>query len=154
MNPLTAEWVEKAEGDFASASRELRARKQPNYDAACFHAQQCAEKYLKAQLQAGNIRFGKTHDLPALLEPLLTLEPAWECLRDDLEALTSYAVEFRYPGAAADKELARSAIKQCSRVRQAVRARLGLEPSAVRNHRKRASRAQGSRKRRRKGAGR
>jgi HEPN domain-containing protein len=44
MNPLTQKWVSKAEGDFASAGRELRARKDPNYDSACFHAQQCAEK--------------------------------------------------------------------------------------------------------------
>jgi HEPN domain-containing protein len=51
MNPLTLEWVDKAEGDYATALRELRARKQPNYDAACFHAQQCVEKYLKAYLQ-------------------------------------------------------------------------------------------------------
>ena len=32
------EWIQKAEGDFATAGRELRARKDPNYDAACFHA--------------------------------------------------------------------------------------------------------------------
>jgi HEPN domain-containing protein len=50
MNPLTVEWVDKAEGDMATAKRELRARKQPNYDATCFHAQQCVEKYLKALL--------------------------------------------------------------------------------------------------------
>jgi HEPN domain-containing protein len=48
MNLLTQEWISKAEGDFASSGRELRARKDPNYDSACFHAQQCAEKYLKA----------------------------------------------------------------------------------------------------------
>ena len=40
MTPLTREWVEKAEGDFRSMNRELRARKDPNFDAACFHAQQ------------------------------------------------------------------------------------------------------------------
>jgi HEPN domain-containing protein len=43
MHPLTIEWVEKAEGDFATAQREVHARKSPNYDAACFHAQQCAK---------------------------------------------------------------------------------------------------------------
>jgi HEPN domain-containing protein len=43
MTPLTQEWVDKAEGDFITATRELRARKSPNFDAACFHAQQCAE---------------------------------------------------------------------------------------------------------------
>jgi len=40
MNPLVAEWIAKAEGDFVSALREFRARKQPNYDSACFHARQ------------------------------------------------------------------------------------------------------------------
>ena len=67
MKPLTSEWVEKAEGDFATASREIRVRKSPNYDAVCFHTQQCAEKYLKAFLQEAEIPFGKTHHLIALL---------------------------------------------------------------------------------------
>ncbi len=48
MNALMTEWIAKAEGDYATAGRELRARRHPNYDAACFHAQQTAEKYLKA----------------------------------------------------------------------------------------------------------
>jgi HEPN domain-containing protein len=55
MNPAVAEWVSKAEGDFITAGRELRARKTPNYDAVCFHSQQSAEKYLKVILQANNI---------------------------------------------------------------------------------------------------
>ncbi len=41
MKKIYQEWIEKAEGDFNSANREIRARKNPNYDAACFHAQQC-----------------------------------------------------------------------------------------------------------------
>ena len=44
MRQLTREWVAKAEGDLHSCLREIRARKHPNYDSACFHAQQCAEK--------------------------------------------------------------------------------------------------------------
>ena len=48
MLPLTAEWVEKAESDFTTAWRERRARNALNYSESCFHAQQCAEKYLKA----------------------------------------------------------------------------------------------------------
>jgi hypothetical protein len=43
MKPLSNEWVDKSEGDFATANREVRVRKAPNYDAGCFHAQQCAE---------------------------------------------------------------------------------------------------------------
>ncbi|MFQ5859583.1 MAG: HEPN domain-containing protein, partial [Anaerolineae bacterium] len=68
MNPLTAEWVDKAEGDYATTGRELRARRRPNYDAACFHAQQTAEKYLKAFLQEHGVAFPKTHNLIELLE--------------------------------------------------------------------------------------
>jgi len=79
MNPLTREWVSKAEGDLSTAERELRARKKPNYDAACFHAQQCAEKYLKAFLQEKGIPFGKTHNLVALLVRPSQLSPAWSC---------------------------------------------------------------------------
>lgn len=51
MNAIVKEWIKKAEGDLTTAAREYRARKNPNYDAACYHSQQCAEKYLKATLQ-------------------------------------------------------------------------------------------------------
>lgn len=128
MKPLTCEWVKKAEGDFATASRELRARKSPNYDAACFHAQQCAEKYLKARLQEADIAFARTHNLSALLDVLLPVEPLWETLRPHLQALTAFAVDFRYPGEAADKEEAREALKCCRTVRKQVRFSLGIEP--------------------------
>jgi hypothetical protein len=78
MKPLTREWIEKSEGDFATASRELKARKSPNYDAACFHAQQCVEKYFKALLQEFAIPFGKTHHLISLLELSIGVEPSME----------------------------------------------------------------------------
>ena len=67
MKPLTNEWIAKAEGDHATAARELQVLQNPNYDAVCFHAQQCAEKYLKARLQEMGISFGKTHDLSIYL---------------------------------------------------------------------------------------
>lgn len=103
MNPLTREWIGKAEGDLATAERELRARKQPNYDAACFHAQQCAEKYLKALLQEKDLPPAKTHNLVALLDQVLSARSALELLRPDLQRLNLYAVQVRYPGEAADK---------------------------------------------------
>jgi len=68
MNGVVSEWMEKAEGDFRTAEREMRARKAPNYDAVCFHAQQCAEKYLKAFLVHRQIPFRPIHDLEMLLE--------------------------------------------------------------------------------------
>jgi HEPN domain-containing protein len=125
MNEMAREWVEKAEGDFATMQRELRARKNPNYDAACFHAQQCAEKYLKACLQQEGIPFGKTHDLAVLLDGLLPIEPTWELYRDDLRVLSSFAIEIRYPGESADREAAMRAARFCMSIRKAARQRLG-----------------------------
>jgi HEPN domain-containing protein len=55
-------WVEKAEEDFALARAALR-RKKPLVTGACFHAQQCAEKYIKALLVSKGAEFPKTHDL-------------------------------------------------------------------------------------------
>lgn len=98
MKPLTAEWVGKAEGDFTTATREVSAPSQPNYDAACFHAQQCTEKYLKARLVEAGLSVSKTHDLAVILDSLLEIEPAWEALRQQVESLTDMAVEVRYPG--------------------------------------------------------
>ena len=126
MKPLSAEWVAKAEGDFASAQRELKARKSPNFDAACFHAQQCAEKYLKARLQEAGSPFGRSHHLTVLLDMALHLEPMWEACRMDLTVLTAYAVEFRYPGEAATLPLAKEAVRRCAAFRLMARASLGL----------------------------
>jgi HEPN domain-containing protein len=87
MNELVKEWINKAEGDYHSALREYRAKKFPNYDAAGFHAQQCAEKYLKAILQLRNKRFDKVHDLLALLNLCLTVAPELELHRELLSYL-------------------------------------------------------------------
>lgn len=126
MQPLTIEWVDKAEGDFATAQREVRARNAPNFDAACFHAQQCAEKYLKARLQEAGIPIPYTHDLVALLNLLLAIEPSWRSLVSDLRALSVFGVLVRYPGVSANRSLARDAVARCRRVRAVIRASLGL----------------------------
>jgi HEPN domain-containing protein len=126
MNALTTEWIEKAEGDFATAGRELRARRYPNYDAVCFHAQQVAEKYLKAFLQEHGRTFPKTHNLVELLELCLAVDPEFEAQRNRLIVLDRYAVRYRYPGDAADKEEARDAYRTTRTLRVLFRAKLGL----------------------------
>jgi len=126
MKPMTAEWVDKAEGDFAMMERECQVTDNPNYDGICFHAQQCAEKYLKARLCEADISFGKIHDLVALLEHSLEAEPTWEKFREDLAYLSDFAVAFRYPGESADAESAFDAQRRCRLFRNAVRKALGL----------------------------
>lgn len=127
MKPLTREWVEKAEGDWATASREMRARKAPNWDAVCFHAQQCVEKYLKAMLQEADVAFGKTHHLVTLLDLALAIDPTIEPLRTDLLQLTAFAVQVRYPGASADRDAARQAWELARALRTRLRTALGAD---------------------------
>lgn len=125
MKPLTEEWITKAEGDLSTAGRELRARKSPNYDAVCFHAQQCIEKYLKAVLQEEEIEFGKTHNLSALLDKILSRHPHLETLRPSLQILNAFAIDFRYPGETADKVLAGKALELCKDVKETLSVVLG-----------------------------
>jgi HEPN domain-containing protein len=121
MKPLTREWVEKAEGDWSTAQRELRVRKAPNFDAVCFHAQQCAEKYLKALLQERAAAIPRTHNLEALAKPLLASTPALAALTSQFRTLGAYAVETRYPGRTSDRQIAREAFAHCEAVRAGVR---------------------------------
>ena len=92
MKPPTAEWAAKAEGDFLTAGRELRARKSPNYDAVCFHAQQCAEKYLKAVLQEHEKNITKIHNLVELMILCEEIDGSFEMLRADLIMMDRYSV--------------------------------------------------------------
>ena len=108
------------------AGREMRARKSPNYDAVCFHCQQCAEKYLKGQLQEESIPIPKTHDLGKLLDLLLPVYPLWAGLRLALDTLSAYAVDFRYPGDSASRKEAQDAVKLCRSVRETARLSFGL----------------------------
>jgi HEPN domain-containing protein len=126
MNPLVAEWVSKAEGDYLTAGREVRARKSPNYDAVCFHAQQCAEKYLKAVLQEDGKRIPKIHYLLEILALILQFDGSYEFLKADLEVLEDYAVRFRYPGDLAEKDEAQAAYAAAGTVRKFIRQKLGL----------------------------
>lgn len=126
MRATAREWIEKAEADFVSPRREFRARKKPNFDAACFFAQQCIEKYLKGRLAEAEKPIPKTHDLSVLLDAVLPLEPLWEACRPRLETLTSYAVLFRYPGESATKTLAKQAIDDATQVRSMIRSAMRL----------------------------
>jgi HEPN domain-containing protein len=126
MKPITLEWIDKAEGDWYSAQRESRARQRPNYDAACFHAQQCVEKYLKAKLEEAGIVFSRTHNLINLLTLALAVEPTWTVLQPRLTALNVYAIAFRYPGISATKSNAANALKDCREVRRIIRQSFGL----------------------------
>lgn len=126
MKPSTREWIDKAEADFDAAQMLYRARKRPSYDAACFHAQQCAEKYLKARLEEAGLPIPKTHNLYALLTLVSPLEPGWNVLAADLNILNVFAVAYRYPGISAIKADAQDAMKRCRNIRRIARQAFGI----------------------------
>lgn len=114
MKPITIEWIQKAEADYATAQREFKVADRPNYDDVCFHCQQCAEKNLKAAMCEKDIRFGKIHDLVSLLGQIVEFFPNLENFREDLAYLSDFAIIYRYPGEFADQIDAR---KQCNVVK-------------------------------------
>jgi len=71
-------WLEKARRDLTMA--ELAQAQGENFaDQVCFHAQQCAEKALKAVLIAAGRVPPHVHDLGVVLDALVELAPAADC---------------------------------------------------------------------------
>ena len=96
------------------------------YEAVCFHAQQCAEKYLKAWLEEHNLAFPRIHDLIALLNLSGGLIPELDPLKPRLAHLSVFGIASRYPGVRADRPAAEEAMTTAEDVRTVVRIKLGL----------------------------
>ena len=62
----------------------------------CFHAQQAAEKSLKALLALYDVEYPWRHDLAELLELVRPLAPGIGVLEERIVCLTPFAVEVRY----------------------------------------------------------
>lgn len=69
----------------------------PSYETTGFHAQQTAEKTLKALLIRYQVDFTKTHDLGELLRLAEPAAPGITLKLADAEKLNRHAVETRYP---------------------------------------------------------
>jgi HEPN domain-containing protein len=118
-------WIERAEEDYAAVLSAVR-RQRPLTYIASFHAQQCAEKYLKAILVSRQVPFSRTHDL-LLLNDLC--DRAGVLLGLDgqrLNTLSDHAVKARYPGDDPTPEEAREALEIAKTVRRFARIFLGL----------------------------
>jgi HEPN domain-containing protein len=91
---LVASWIRKVESDLANLGLCLENR--TALDTACFHAQQAAEKYLKAYLTHHEMDFPYVHNLAQLVGICARSDPEFLNLKDDAQRLTPYAVEPRY----------------------------------------------------------
>jgi len=92
-----AQWASKAEHDFRNAEYTLTLQEDCPFDTVCFHAQQCAEKYLKALLLQAGSEPPRTHDLRLLLQRL-PADLAVLFRMEDMVELNRYSIEARYPG--------------------------------------------------------
>lgn len=110
-------WVAKAEEDRLCIANNLAAASVP-WMIVCYHAQQAAEKYLKALLISRRTRVERTHDLEFLLGECVKHIPDLAGLQNDCQALSAYAVDSRYPDVLSSdaEKLGRDAIVKCDRI--------------------------------------
>ena len=113
-------WLRKASQDLESAEFLIK-RDWEDYFNCTFHAQQAAEKFIKAYLVKHQIEFRKTHDLGELID-LVELEDKKVASQLRFSVwLTDFAVEFRYPGALPiEKESAEEAIANSQKVKEII----------------------------------
>ena len=118
---LVRQWLDKA-GQDMKAGEALLAADPPFLYPVCFHAQQAAEKYLKALLTWFQIEFPKTHAIERLLELLRKVDAETSLSLKDAAELTPYGVDIRYPGDQPEPDLAESrrAVELARKVGEAV----------------------------------
>jgi HEPN domain-containing protein len=129
MKRVTAEWIERAEGDILAARSLARG---PFHEIVSFHCQQSAEKFLKALLEERGRGVPRTHNLVTLLPLLVPQYPSLHSLRRGLDFLTRFAVDTRYPGHRVRKRQAVAALRWAKKVRSLVRPLLGIRPTRKR----------------------
>ncbi len=126
------QWLKHGDEDLSLATHAmtLQAEEAP-YRLIAYHAQQCAEKYLKAYLVYCGVDFPYTHNISALLE-LCSEHSDWAAKLQDAEKLTLYSITTRYPGE--EEEVTESEAGQaidlarevCTQVRTALK-QLGVD---------------------------
>lgn len=119
------QWAIYAEEDLRLGRHGLTLESNCPYRLVAYHAQQCAEKYIKAYLVLQCVDFPYTHNIASLLE-LCTEHAHWSESLTDAEELTPFAITSRYPGE--DEEVSKAeavrAIEIAERVRRIVRSAL------------------------------
>ncbi len=95
---LAGTLLRKGENDLIAARAILPTGRA--LDTVCFHAQQAAEKALKALLAAKDLPYPWRHDLGELMNAVKDHYPAVASLEKDILTLSPYAVELRYDDAA------------------------------------------------------
>ncbi len=97
QSEVVTAWLAHAHSDLQLGKAALRTKGVLPED-ACFHAQQCSEKALKALLTHLSIPFPYTHALEVLLDLLKVNGIEIPASVDEADELSQYSVQTRYPG--------------------------------------------------------
>ena len=113
-------WINYADEDLRLAEHSLTLGSSCPYRLTAYHAQQCAEKYLKALLVYHNIDFPYTHSITRLLElssEYINLDEFKEA-----ETLSPFAITTRYPGE--DEEVSKEEAVSAIQIAQLVKEKI------------------------------
>lgn len=124
-------WLSKAKRDLIAADHDLSAPERDLWGDVTFHAQQAAEKALKALLALHDVPFRKTHNIEELGRQCVAIEATLSGLIDRAAPLTEFAWKFRYPGEIEEPTPA-EAMEALAAARQIYNAVSALVPEALR----------------------
>lgn len=116
------DWLQVAEMDLVSATTLVRNEFVARM--AGFHAQQAAEKLIKAVMADQNLDIPNSHKLAGLAQAVITMLPELADMETDLVWLSTFAVDMRYPlspGLATTREHAERAIRIAEQIKKICR---------------------------------
>lgn len=91
-------WIKYANEDLRLARYGMTMQSTVPYRLIAYHAQQSAEKYLKALLVKNRIDFPYTHNILRLIELLAKIRHFDKSKIESAIELSYYAITTRYPG--------------------------------------------------------
>src|SRR3990172_3786821 len=113
-------WIKYAEEDIQLAKHSLSLESGCPYRLTAYHAQQCAEKYLKALLVYNRMDFPYTHSITRLIEVCSGIIDTDEFAV--AETLTPFAITTRYPGE--DEEVTKEEAIEAIRIAELVKGKI------------------------------
>ena len=119
-------WFAKADKDLLLAELAA-AHGRKLADLACYHAQQCAEKYLKGYLTHRDVPFKFVHALAYLVRLCMSADRSFADVLSEAAELQDYATDARYPIEGVREPTlkdARKAVARARAIRKFVRARI------------------------------
>jgi HEPN domain-containing protein len=114
---LAKEWLRYAKSDLNTANHMFKDVHPKEIEISCYHAQQCAEKSLKACLIAMGTNPPYIHDLVELISLCAAQETSFSMLQPYCVSLNPYGVQVRYPNElAVDDSITAQAIDYAEKI--------------------------------------